>query len=115
MWMEKLAVGVLRVQTPLGPRYIAPTFWQRVQLLWIFRNFEVLPLQVLTPWQQRLIDELCAERRFVSLSTPAMMEDAPVLGTVERRPPVEVERAPERKQAAGEVATPFAADVRQRS
>ena len=115
MWMEKLTAGVLRVQTPLGPRYIAPTFWQRVQLLWTFRNFEVLPLQVLKPREQRLIDELCAERRFVSLSTPAMMEDAPILGTVERRPPVEVERLPERKPAAGDVATSFAADVRQRS
>jgi hypothetical protein len=115
MWMEKLTSGVLRVLTPLGPRYIAPTFWQRVRLLWIFRNFEVLPLQVLKPWQQQLIDDLCAERRFVSLSTPNMLEDAPVLGTVERRPPVEVERLPERKSAVGEVATPFAADVRQRS
>jgi hypothetical protein len=115
MSMEKLTSGVLRVLTPLGPRYIAPTFWQRVYLLWTFRNFEVLPLQVLNPRQQRLIDDLCAERRFVSLSAPNMLEDAPILGTVERRPPVEVERLPERKPAAGDVATPFAADVRQRS
>lgn len=113
MWMEKLTSGVLRVLTPLGPRYIEPTFWQRVRLLWIFRNFEVLPLQVLTPWQQRLVDHLCAEHRFVSLSPTNWLEDAPVLGTVERRPPVEVERAPEKKPSVGEV-TPFAADVRQR-
>lgn len=115
MWMEKLTGGVLRVLTPLGPRYIAPTFWQRVYLLWIFRNFEVLPLQVLSLRQQRLIDGLCAESRFVAISTPSMLEDAPVLGTVERRPPVEVERLPERKPAVGDVAAPFAADVRQRS
>jgi len=113
MWMEKLARGVLRVLTPLGPRYIAPTFWQRVQLLWIFRNFEVLPLQVLNARQQRLIDDLCVEQRYVALAN--FLEDAPVLGTVERRPPVEVERLPERKPAASEVATPFAADVRQGS
>jgi hypothetical protein len=113
MWIEKLASGVLRVLTPLGPRYISPSFWQRIHLLWIFRNFEVLPLQVLNPRQQRLIDELCVERRFVSLSTNRL-EDAPLLGTVERRPPVEVERAPDRKPVAGE-AVPFAADVRQRS
>jgi len=114
MWIEKLTSGVLRVLTPLGPRYIAPTFRQRIHLLWIFRNFEVLPLQVLNARQQRLIDELCVERRFVSLSPMNRLEDAPVLGTVERRPPVEVERAPDRKPSAGE-AVPFAADVRQRS
>jgi hypothetical protein len=113
MWIEKLTGGVLRVLTPLGPRYIEPSFWQRVQLLWIFRNFEVLPLQVLTLRQQRLIDELCVERRFVSLSPPSLLEDAPVLGTVERRPPIEVERLPERKPSVGEVA-PFASDARQR-
>jgi len=114
MWMEKLVRGVLRVLTPLGPRYIEPLFWQRVQLLWIFRNFEVLPLQVLSSREQRLIENLCTERRFVTLSPTNLLEDAPLLGTVERRPPVEVERPVERKPAAGEVA-PFAADVRQRS
>lgn len=114
MWMEKLSNGVLRILTPLGPRYIQPTFWQRVRLLWTFRNFEVLPLQVLKPSEQRLIEDLCADHRFVSLATN-VLEDAPILGTLERRPPVEVERLPERKPSAGEVATPFAADVRQQS
>ena len=49
MWFEKLFAGVLRVLTPLGPRYIRPSFAQRIYLLWIFRHFKVLPLQVLTP------------------------------------------------------------------
>ena len=111
MWMEKLFSGVLRVLTPLGPRYIEPSFWQRVRLLWMFRNFEVLPLQVLTAAQQKLIEDLCAEHRFVSM-TANRLEDTPVLGTVERRPPVEVEALPERKPSVGEV-TPFAADARQ--
>jgi hypothetical protein len=114
MWMEKLASGVLQVLTPLGPRYIQPSFWQRVHLLWIFRNFEVLPLQVLTARQQRLIDELCAEQRFVALSHSILLEDAPILGTVEKRPPIDVERPLDRKPSVDEVA-PFAADVRQRS
>jgi len=113
MWMEKLTIGVLRVLTPLGPRYIEPSFWQRVRLLWIFRNFEVLPLQVLRPRQKQLIEELCAEHRFVSLTPTNSLEDAPVLGTVERRPPIEVEPSPQRKPNVSEV-TPFAADVRQR-
>jgi len=47
MWIEKLLGGVLRVLTPLGARYIRPALAQRIYLLWIFRNFKVLPLQVL--------------------------------------------------------------------
>src|ERR1700726_3510395 len=60
MWMEKLSYGVLRVLTPLGPRYLNPSFAQRLYLLWIFRNFETLPVKVLSPRQQRWIDAICA-------------------------------------------------------
>jgi hypothetical protein len=86
MWIEKLSGGVLRLLTPMGPRYIRPTASQRIYLLWIFRHFEMLPLQVLSRRQQKLIDTLCAEHEFVSLPTSASLEDAPVLGTVEWRP-----------------------------
>jgi hypothetical protein len=90
MWMEKLCSGVLRVLTPLGPRYLEPSLLQRIYLLWIFRHFQTLPLQVLSLRQQKLIVTLCAQQRFVSLTEPDGW-DAPVLGTLERRPPVEVE------------------------
>ena len=66
MWIEKLLAGVLRVLTPLGARYIRPALAQRIYLLWIFRNFKVLPLQVLTPRQRRMIDALCVDPRFVA-------------------------------------------------
>ncbi|HLB87239.1 MAG TPA: hypothetical protein VJK29_06270 [Terriglobales bacterium] len=115
MWMEKLLDGVLRVLTPLGPRYIKPSFAHRIYLLWIFRHFRMLPLQVLTRRQQRLIETLCAEQRFVSLSANGW-EEAPILGTVERRPPVEVETPPPRRPSSGvSDAVPFAADLRQGS
>ncbi len=68
MWFEKLFTGVLRVLTPLGPRYIKPSFAQRIYLLWVFRHFQILPLQVLTGGQRRVIDALCVEPRFVSLT-----------------------------------------------
>lgn len=90
MWIAKLSNGVLRVLTPLGPRYIKPTFKQRLYLMWAFRHFEVLPMQVLRPRQRQLIEQLCAEQRFVSL-TPPEESDSPILGTVERRPPIESE------------------------
>ncbi|MBZ5704991.1 MAG: hypothetical protein LAN63_06530 [Acidobacteriia bacterium] len=100
MWIEKLSCGVLRVLTPLGPRYIEPTFRQRIYLLWIFRNFQTLPPQVLRPWQQRLIDGLCAEQRFTALPQLNGLEDAPIIGTLERRPPIEVEALPARRASA---------------
>ena len=48
MWIEKLADGVVRVQTPIGPRYLMPSFLQRVYFLWMFRHFPILPHAVLS-------------------------------------------------------------------
>src|SRR5579885_2846919 len=89
MWIEKIFSGVLRVLTPMGPRYIRPPMAQRLYLLWIFRNFHVLPLQVLSARQQEFIDLLCSEHRVVASPQFAGLEDAPVLGTVEWRPRVD--------------------------
>lgn len=110
MWMEKLYGGVLRVMTPIGPRYIQPSVRQRILLMWIFRHFHTLPQQVLSTWQRRMIDSLCVEHRFISL--PDTMADAPLIGTVEKRQPVTVEAPPHR---ASEAAMSPLADVRQRS
>jgi hypothetical protein len=99
MWIEKLSDGVLRVMTPIGPRYIKPDFWQRLYLVWIFRHFDVLPHQVLSPRQQKLIDNLCTSHRFVSLRHSDSWQEAPIIGTLERRPPVLVEE-PSRARAA---------------
>ena len=89
MWLEKLASGVLRVLTPLGPRYLKPSLAQRLYLLWVFRNFPTLPVKVLTTRQQRLVESMCANNRFVSFGVG--VDDAPLLGTLERRPPIPAE------------------------
>ena len=60
MWLEKLASGVLRVLTPLGPRYLQPSFAQRLYLLWVFRNFQTLPVKVLTSRQRRRVESMWA-------------------------------------------------------
>jgi hypothetical protein len=86
MWMEKLECGVLRVMTPLGPRYIQLSFWERVCLMWMFRHFDTLPQIVLKGRQQELVDRLCREQKFVSMNG---WGEAPILGTVERRPIME--------------------------
>ena len=99
MLIRKLAEGVLALETPIGPRYLQPTFLQRVVLLWTFRNFCSLPQSVLRPWERRMIEALWTEDRFVSLSSPGML-DRPVIGTLERRPPqAGIEVVPLRKPA----------------
>src|SRR5256885_1692056 len=56
MWLEKLSSGVLRVLTPLGPRYLNPSLAQRLYLIWVFRHFETLPVKVLSSRQRRMIE-----------------------------------------------------------
>jgi hypothetical protein len=112
MWMEKLCLGVLRVLTPLGPRYLNPSFAQRLYLLWIFRNFETLPIKVLSPRQQRRIEAMCARHGFVSVSDLNGL-DVPLLGTLEQRPPAAQPRPGNR--SVSDAVAPFAADLQQRT
>jgi hypothetical protein len=115
MLIEKLAAGVVQVQTPIGPRYVIPSFVQRVYLLWMFRNFAILPHAVLSRRQQRMIDRMCGEQRFASMLYANGMNDVPVIGTVEHRPPLGVDPLPPRRPAARENASAMAAEARQRS
>jgi hypothetical protein len=115
MWIEKLADGVVQVQTPIGPRYLMPSFLQRVYFLWMFRHFPILPHAVLSHGQQRMIDRLCSEQRFVSMAYADGLEDAPVIGTVERRPSNGPDSSPERRRASSESSEGLAAEARQRS
>jgi hypothetical protein len=95
MWIEKLARGILELDTPIGPRYLQPSFFERALLMWTFRNFSSLPHQVLRSSERRLIDRLCGENRFVSFS--AIGADWPIIGRIERRPPQVAEALPMRK------------------
>lgn len=112
MSIEKLAAGVVRVQTPLGPRYVMPSFIQRIYLLWMFRNFPILPHAVLSGRQQRMIDRMCNQRSFASLAYADSLDDLPVIGTIEHRPAIGSELLPPRRPAASERG--LAAEVRQR-
>ena len=96
MWIEKLAHGILELDTPIGPRYLQLNFLERALLTWTFRNFSSLPQEVLRTSERRLIDRLWNENRFVSLSVVGS-NDRPVIGRVERRALARVEIMPERK------------------
>src|SRR5213595_1155602 len=112
MLLEKLASGVLRVLTPLGPRYLQPSFAQRLHLLWVFRNFQTLPVKVLSSRQRRLVESMWAADQFVSFG--AGVDDAPLLGTLEQRPPMP-ESVPRRPSTSvADSVAPFAAETRRR-
>src|SRR3984957_10763578 len=113
--IEKLAAGVVQVQTPIGPRYVVPPTWlQRVYLVWMFRNFHILPHAVLSPRQQRLIDRMCSEQRFASMAYADGMGEVPIIGTIEHRPPAGSDALPPRRPAASAAAQGLAVEVRQR-
>jgi hypothetical protein len=99
------------VLTPLGPRYLKPSFAQRLYLLWVFRNFPTLPVKVLTSRQRHFVDTMWTQDRFVSFGLG--VDDAPLLGTLEQRPPVS-EAVPSRRPASAvaDAVAPFAADTR---
>ena len=87
MVIEKLAEGMVQVQTPIGPRYLMLSFPQRLYFLWVFRHFPVLPHAVLSRRQQRMINRMCSEQVFASLPYMEGMT-APVIGIIEHRPAV---------------------------
>jgi len=113
MWIDKLVDGVVRILTPIGPRYIQLTLLQRVYFFWIFRHFEKLPQQVLSERQQRFVDQLCVEHRFISL--PSSMDEAPIIGTLERIPVMKVEERSGKRPAASvnDATPPLIADLQQ--
>ena len=115
MWIDKLSDGVVQVQTPIGPRYVMPSFSQRIYFLWMFRHFAILPHAVLSAGQKRLIDHLCSQQRFVSMAYADGLDDAPVIGTVERRPPTAPDTLPPRRPVSSESSGALATEVRQRS
>jgi hypothetical protein len=116
MLIDKLAAGVVQVQTPIGPRYVVPTtFLQRAYLIWMFRNFPILPHAVLSRRQQRMIDRMCSEQRFASIAYSDGMSEVAVIGTVEHRPPRVDNVLPPRRPAASERANALPAEIHQRS
>lgn len=94
MLTNKLRWGVLRLLTPVGPRYVSPSFWERVYLLWVFRHFEVLPQNVLSRRAHSLIENLCMRQHSEAHGFLYAITDQPVIGTVERVPQFGREQSP---------------------
>ncbi|MDP9269071.1 MAG: hypothetical protein M3P27_12205 [Acidobacteriota bacterium] len=61
MLMEKIRHGVLQVSTDHGPRFVELSLPERLRLIWMFRNFKLLPQEVLSQPQQALVRHLCGQ------------------------------------------------------
>ena len=106
MAWAKVRAGVLRLETPSGPRYLKLNLVQRLRVLWIFRNFRSLSLGVLCDWQRELLEQLCRTNEFVSWKG---LDRARVIGSVESVPFSVVVRSSEQQSAMG---VPLAANRR---
>jgi hypothetical protein len=81
MLLNKLESGFLLLQTPQGPVAVEPSsFWERVYLLWTFRNFRELSPLLLNARQTALINKLFLEHAAV---VPQGYEPGLQIGVVE--------------------------------
>lgn len=80
--LEKLTRGVLHVSFATGLSYVQPTFMERVRLIWLFRNFRILPYHVLPPRQRAWISALCEGNRLHKYNSFLDREIASLIGTI---------------------------------
>ena len=93
-WTDIKGTGaqLLELRTAAGVVYVCPSRWQRIRLQWAFRHFHVLPLQVLSRRDQRLIEKLF-QSAVVAPASP--VAGTTVLGVVENvhpKPPATAAR-----------------------
>ena len=87
---------LVALDTGHGVIYAPASGWNRVYLMWTFRNFHSLPQTVLNPRQQQLIGSLY--RAAANHPAPEMYE-APVVGTVEGFNPSSLSALPSSSKA----------------
>ena len=100
MFLQRLESGLLLFQTPQGLVPVELSFWQRVYLLWMFRNFRQLPLPLLNPRQVALVNALSRKN---AGAVPHAYDRLRVIGVVENLsppavPPIKIHPVPAAKQ-----------------
>jgi hypothetical protein len=63
---DTAGADLLELHTTSGTVYVRPSRWQRVRLGWAFRHFHVIPAQVLSSSNRRLIDRLIDSAAFTT-------------------------------------------------
>jgi len=77
---EKIRSGLVELRTKNGLVYVHPSFSERLYLLWTFRNFHRLPVEVLNQHQRQLIERL-SETAVVA--KPGPVPRSSLIGSVE--------------------------------
>jgi hypothetical protein len=90
MLMEKVRHGVLQVSTHHGPRFVDPSLLERLRLLWMFRNFKLLPPEVLNQQERALVEHLCGR----TLQRRNDVNPDQVIGIVEQQPSLPPKKRP---------------------
>ena len=83
---QKIRSGLVELRTNRDLLYVNPSFWEGLYLLWTFRNFHRLPLQVLNRRQRHLIDKL---RRTAVVALEGPVARSRLIGAVENVEAVE--------------------------
>ena len=107
MWLEKIRRGVLEIETDSGLQYVVPTFAERMRLMWTFRNFHVLPTELLSEQERHLVGDMCKSAR-LKRAMPSLTPPC-VIGTVDlHRPSKKPNGSVKPKAAAARAASPQA-------
>ena len=77
---EKIRSGLVELRTKSGLVYVSPSFSERLYLLWTFRNFHRLPVQVLNRRQRQVLERL-GQTAVVAKSGPVPRNS--LIGSVE--------------------------------
>jgi TonB family protein len=103
MFLDRLESGVLLYETQQGRVGVELTLWQRVYLLWTFRNFRQLSVLLLNSRQRALVSALFRN----NAGTVSHMDGLrSVVGVIENfvPPPMDLSMSQEREPPATEVA-----------
>jgi hypothetical protein len=105
MYLKKICGGVLHIQTANGLRCVELTGRERLSLIWLFRNFKILPESVLGKATRHLLDGLLgSDRSQLRCAHNHADDDDFIIGTVEcvpaRKPVVSAARLVSPKQVA---------------
>ena len=101
MYLKKLCGGVLHIQTANGLRCVELTGRERLSLMWLFRNFKLLPEAVLKAGTRAFLQNLLgSDRSQLRCAHNHADDDDFVIGTVECVPMKKTSPSSARRPAA---------------
>lgn len=115
MYLKKLCGGVLHIQTANGLRCVELTGRERLTLIWLFRNFKILPEAVLGKAKRALLENLLGcDRSQLRCAHNHAEDDDYVIGTVEFVPAKKTAKAAAARVGATKL-VPEAAGIESRT